>query len=114
MSKSISKLDPLESEEELVTTLELFATVARSKYAESGRFILAEFKDLAKKYRELIQRLSSMANGSPIPNSSDIKDQLVFVEMQLTWMVYIIGACVGGRIVSLSASSNIGGMVLFC
>ncbi|KAF9387356.1 Exportin 7 [Podila verticillata] len=90
--------DPLESEEELITTLEMFATVARSNYAESGRFILAEFKDLAKKYRELIQRLSNMANGSPIPNSSDIKDQLVFVEMQLTWMVYIIGACVGGRI----------------
>lgn len=100
-SKPISKLDPLESEEELVTTLEMFATVARSKYAESGRFILTEFKDHAKKYRELIQRLSNMANGSPIPNSSDIKDQLVFVEMQLTWMVYIIGACVGGRIVSV-------------
>ncbi|KAF9425387.1 Exportin 7, partial [Podila epigama] len=90
--------DPLESEEEVVTALEMFATISRAKYTDSGRFILAEFKDLTKKYHELIQRLSNMINGSPTHNTNSVKDQIVIAEMQLTWMVYIIGACIGGRI----------------
>lgn len=27
----------------------------------------------------------------------DIKEQLLVVEMQLTWMVYIMSACIGSR-----------------
>ncbi|KAH7051460.1 hypothetical protein BKA57DRAFT_534225 [Linnemannia elongata] len=87
--------DPLESEEELVTTLEMYATLSRSKYVDSGRFVLAEFKDIFKKYRELIQRASL---GSPSLSGNDIKEQLTVVEMQLTWMVYMISALIGGRI----------------
>ncbi|KAF9187737.1 hypothetical protein BGZ51_001122 [Haplosporangium sp. Z 767] len=89
--------DPLESEEELVTTLEMFATVARTKYVDSGRYILAEFKDLSKKYRELIQ-VASVGSISPTVGSNDIKERLNVVEMQLTWMVYMIAALVGGRL----------------
>lgn len=89
----------MESEEELVTTLEMYATLSRSKYVDSGRFVLAEFKDIFKKYRELIQRASL---GSPSLSGNDIKEQLTVVEMQLTWMVYMISSLIGGRIVSLS------------
>ncbi|KAK3828778.1 MAG: hypothetical protein J3Q66DRAFT_19599 [Benniella sp.] len=89
--------DPLESEEDLVTTLEMYATVARCKYVESGQYVLAEFKDLAKRHRELIQRVSA-GTTSPSLDSNEIKEQLLVVEMQLTWMVYIIGALIGGRI----------------
>ncbi|ORZ27064.1 armadillo-type protein [Lobosporangium transversale] len=97
--------DPMESEEELVATLEMYATLARSKYVDSGRYVLAEFKDLSKKHRDLIQTASAGTN-SPSFGSSDLKEQLQVVEMQLTWMVYMIGALVGGRISYQSTSEQ--------
>ncbi|KAF9579918.1 Exportin 7 [Lunasporangiospora selenospora] len=91
--------DPLESEEELVTGLEMFATVTRTKYVDSGRYILQEFKDQFQKYRETIQAASTMAGTtSPTLGSSEFKERLLMVEMKLTWLVYIIAACIGGRI----------------
>lgn len=77
----------------------MYATLSRSKYVDSGRFVLTEFKDIFKKYRELIQRASL---GSPSLSGNNIKEQLTIVEMQLTWMVYMISALIGGRIVRLS------------
>lgn len=100
---SLFAKDPLESEEELATTLEMFATVARTKYVDSGRYILAEFKDLSKKYRELIQ-MASAGSTSPTVGSNDFKERLSVVEMQLAWMVYMIAAIVGGRVVSFVVS----------
>ncbi|KAG0364963.1 Exportin 7 [Gamsiella multidivaricata] len=97
--------DPLESEEELVSTLETYATVARSKYIESGQYVVVEFKDLTKKHRELIQRASAVTT-SPSLGSSEIKEQLLVVEMQLTWMIYIIAALIGGRISYQSTSEQ--------
>jgi exportin-7 len=76
----------------------MYATLTRSKYVDSGRFVLAEFKDIFKKYRDLIQPASL---GSPSLGGSNIKEQLTLVEMQLTWMVYMVSALIGGRIVSL-------------
>jgi len=89
-----------------VTTLEMYATVARCKYVESGQYVLAEFKDMSKRHRELIQRVSA-GTTSPSLDSNEIKEQLLVVEMQLTWMVYIIGALIGGRIVSLCPRINL-------
>ncbi|KAF9113800.1 Exportin 7 [Mortierella sp. AM989] len=97
--------DPLESEEELISTLEMYATVARSKYVESGQCVAAEFKDLLKKHRGLIQTVTSRAN-SPSLGTSAIKEQLLVVEMQLTWLVYIIAALIGGRISYQSTSEQ--------
>ncbi|KAG0329913.1 hypothetical protein BGZ99_010024 [Dissophora globulifera] len=91
--------DPLESEETLLISLEMFANIARTKYKESGRIIVNEFQGLSLKYRELIQRASAMSGTtSPPAGSSDIKESLIVIEMQLTWMVYIMAACIGGRI----------------
>ncbi|KAI1317503.1 Exportin 7 [Mortierella claussenii] len=97
--------DPLESEEELVTTLEMYATVARSRYVESGQYVVAEFKDLLRKHRDLIQRVSA-GSTSPSFGTSEIKEQLLIVEMQLTWLVYIIAALIGGRISYQSTSEQ--------
>ena len=82
-----------------MTTLEMYATVTRSKYVESGQYVVAEFKNLSKKHLQLIQRITA-GSMSPSLGSSEIKEQLLVVEMQLTWMVYIIAALIGGRIVS--------------
>ncbi|KAG0222004.1 Exportin 7 [Mortierella sp. GBA43] len=96
-STGVRSSNPLESEEDLVVTLETYATVTRCKYVESGQYVLAEFKDLSKRHRELIQRASA-GTTSPSLGSTEIKEQLLVVEMQMTWMVYIIGALIGGRI----------------
>ncbi|KAI9232503.1 MAG: hypothetical protein BYD32DRAFT_428231 [Podila humilis] len=90
--------DPLESEEELISTLEKFATIARVKYVESGRIILSKFEETNGSYQRLIQQASSLAGASAGARGSvDIKEQLLVVEMQLTWMVYIMSACIGAR-----------------
>ncbi|KAF9988488.1 Exportin 7 [Modicella reniformis] len=68
--------DPLESEDELVPTLETYATVARCKYVESAQYIVAEFKDLSKRHRELIQRAST-GTTSPSLDSNEIKERLL-------------------------------------
>lgn len=92
------RIDPLESEEELISTLEKFATIARVKYVESGRIILSKFEETNGSYQSLIQQASSLAGASAGARGSvDIKEQLLVVEMQLTWMVYIMSACIGAR-----------------
>ncbi|KAF9986694.1 hypothetical protein BGZ65_006579, partial [Modicella reniformis] len=99
--------DPLESEETLCLSLEMFANIARAKYTESGPIILHEFKELLLKYRELIQRTSALSGTtSPPIGSSDVKESLMVTEMQLTWMVYIIAACIGGRVMYESTSEQ--------
>lgn len=96
------QIDPLESEEELTLTLEKFATIARVKYVESGRIILSKFEETNGSYQSLIQQASSLAGVSAGARGSvDIKEQLLVVEMQLTWMVYIMSACIGAREVCL-------------
>jgi len=89
----------------LVSTLEMYATLARCKYVESGRLVVTEFNDLNKRYREVIQHASA-GSTSPILGSSDFQEQIKLVEMQLTWMVYIIAALIGGRIVGVLFSCS--------
>ncbi|KAI1321611.1 Exportin 7 [Mortierella claussenii] len=99
--------DPLESEENLVLSLEMFANIVRTKYKESGQFLINNFKDLLQKYRELILQASTL-NGTTLPpvGASDIKESLIVIEMQLTWMVYIMAACIGGRVMYQSTSEQ--------
>jgi len=94
--------DPLESEDTLLLSLEMVANIARTKYTESGRVIVHKFQELLLKYRELIQRASALSGTSTPPiGASDVKESLMVTEMQLTWMVYIMAACIGGRVVSV-------------
>ncbi|KAF9428812.1 Exportin 7 [Podila epigama] len=90
--------DPLESEEELIASLEKFARIARVKYADSGRILLTKFEEVSKRHQGLIQQASSLAGSSVgAPGSTDITEQLMVIEIQLTWMVYILAACIGAR-----------------
>jgi exportin-7 len=96
-----SSKDPLESEEALLLSLEMFANIARTKYTESGNVMVHEFKELLTKYRELVQRASSFSGTtSPPVGATDVKESLLVIEAQLTWMVYIMAACIGARAVS--------------
>ncbi|KAG0210337.1 Exportin 7 [Mortierella sp. GBA30] len=99
--------DPLESEDTLLLSLEMFANVARTKYTESGRYILTDFQNLLLKHRELIQRAQALANTvSPPLGSSELKEGLLLLEMQLTWLVYIMAACIGARVMYQSTSEQ--------
>ncbi|KAF9360676.1 Exportin 7 [Mortierella sp. AD094] len=99
--------DPLESEETLLLSLDMFANIVRTKYTESGRVIVEKFKDLSLKYRELIQRASALSGTtSPPVGASDVKESLMVIEMQLTWMVYIMSACIGARVMYQSTSEQ--------
>ncbi|KAF9910472.1 Exportin 7 [Lobosporangium transversale] len=99
--------DPLESEEALLPLLEMFADIARTKYSESGQIICTEFKDLLLKYQDLLQRATTgPGNPSRVPVSNDIKESLMVVQLQLTWIVYIMAACIGGRVMYQSTSEQ--------
>lgn len=91
-------IDPLESEEALLISLDMFANIARSKHTESGRLLVSEFKNLSIKYRELIQRATSLESAASA-GSTDIKESLLVVELQLTWLVYLMSAIIGARVV---------------
>ncbi|KAG0306797.1 Exportin 7 [Linnemannia gamsii] len=79
--------DPLESEEALLVSLDMFANIARTKHTESGRLLVNEFNNLSIKYRELIQTATSMGGASSV-GSTDIKESLLVVELKLTWLMY--------------------------
>ncbi|KAF9437683.1 Exportin 7 [Entomortierella beljakovae] len=99
--------DPLESEDTLLLSLDMFANIVRTKYTESGRIIVNKFQDLSLKYRELIQRASALSGTtSPPVGASDIKESLMVIELQLTWMVYIMAACIGARVMYQSTSEQ--------
>ncbi|KAF9101706.1 Exportin 7 [Mortierella sp. AM989] len=99
--------DPLESEETLLLSLDMFANIVRTKYTVSGRIIVDKFKDLSLKYRDLIQRASALSGTtSPPIGASDVKESLMVIEMQLTWMVYIMSACIGARVMYQSTSEQ--------
>lgn len=94
------EIDPLESEETLLLSLDMFANIARTKYTESGHIIVSQFTDSLLKYRELIQRASALSGTTSAPvGASDVKESLMVLEMQLTWMVYIMASCIGARVV---------------
>ncbi|KAI8357069.1 armadillo-type protein [Mortierella sp. GBAus27b] len=99
--------DPLESEEALLLSLEMFANIARTKYTESGNVMVHEFKELLTTYRELVQRASAFSGTtSPPVGATDVKESLLVIEAQLTWMVYIMAACIGARAMYQSKSED--------
>lgn len=91
-------IDPLESEEALLVSLDMFANIARTKHTESGRLLVNEFNNLSIKYRGLIQRAISMG-GTSSTGSTDIKESLLVVELKLTWLVYLMSSIIGARVV---------------
>ncbi|KAF9129906.1 Exportin 7 [Mortierella sp. GBA39] len=97
--------DPLESEEALLVSLDMFANIARTKHTESGRLLVNEFNNLSIKYRELIQRATSMG-GAASTGSTDIKESLLVVELKLTWLVYLMSSIIGARVMYQSTSEQ--------
>ncbi|KAF9133775.1 Exportin 7 [Mortierella sp. 14UC] len=72
-----------------------------------GRLLVNEFKSLSLKYRELIQRATSMGGALSAPaGSTDIKESLLVVELKLTWLVYLMSSIIGARVMYQSTSEQ--------
>lgn len=68
--------------------LEQLSTIARCEYETTCTLLVNLFDQTAKTYQELMQTILS-AQGQ-----IDVEVQ----ENRLTWLVYIIGAAIGGRV----------------
>ncbi|KAI7693184.1 Exportin-7 [Sarcoptes scabiei] len=78
--------DPFDEIGMVQQQLEQLSTIARCEYESTCSLLVNLFDQAAKTYQELMQTIS--------PSFNDVQIQ----ENRLTWLVYIIGAAIGGRI----------------
>lgn len=86
--------DPLDDLGMVVQQLEQLSTIERCEYEKTCELILFWFDQTAAKYQKILS----------IPSPSAIELQIV--NTQLTWLVYIIGSCIGGRICSTATEEH--------
>lgn len=77
--------DPLDDEEQLEEQLEQLPQLGRCKFTETSAFLLTAFDPLAQAFEKFI----AAGNASP---------QAQLVELQLTWLTYLIASILGGRL----------------
>lgn len=77
--------DPLDDLGMIQQQLEQLSVIARCEYEKTCALLVQLFDASARTYQELLST----------PNSSSI--ELTIHEGQLTWLVYIIGSAIGGR-----------------
>lgn len=78
--------DPLDDAAMVTQQLEQLSVIGRCEYQKTCALVVQLFDQAAQNYQELLQR------RSPAPVD------LAIQEGQLTWLVYIIGAAIGGRV----------------
>lgn len=69
--------------------------IGRCEYEKTCKILVELFDEAAQQYQSLTKSTSSISSGSGSSSSSNI--ELIIKEGQLTWLVYIIGAVIGGR-----------------
>lgn len=77
--------DPLDDTPMLTQQLEQLAHISRQSFKVTGEFLRNVFEQTAKRYQELL-----------ITGSNSV--ELSIIEGRLTWLVYIIGAALSGRL----------------
>uniref|UniRef100_A0A336LE22 CSON010006 protein n=1 Tax=Culicoides sonorensis TaxID=179676 RepID=A0A336LE22_CULSO len=77
--------DPLDDLGMVQQQLDQFSTIERCEYEKTVAIIVQLFDQTAGRYQELL--------SNPGSNGADVK----IVEGQLTWLVYIIGSAINGR-----------------
>lgn len=84
--------DPLDDLGMVVQQLEQLSTIERCEYEKTCELIFQLFDDTAVKYQKALQA----------PNPIELQ----ILNSQLTWLVYIIGSCIGGRICSTATEEH--------
>eukprot|EP01135_Chromosphaera_perkinsii_P004888 Nk52_evm8s303 gene=Nk52_evmTU8s303 len=95
--------NPLEELDALVIQLEQFSVIGRCEYEKTCSSIVSIFDSVAQQYQELIQQINN-SQGAALP--AHIQKQLLICEGQLTWVVFIIGAVIGGRVIAQSDDAD--------
>ncbi len=95
--------DPLDDEGSLGEQLERLPVITRFEYSTSGHFILSLFDPAFKGYEDALQVLMSGTTGL---SATTAMQQLTLLEGKLTWLVYIVGATVGGYCWSDASTSD--------
>lgn len=85
--------DPLDDLGMVLQQLEQLSTIERCEYEKTCALIFQLFDQSAAKYQELAR----MQNNSV---------ELQIINNQLTWLVYIIGSCIGGRVCSTATDDH--------
>ena len=86
--------DPLEDDGSLKEQLDRIPTLCRFQYATVANLIFIQFDPLLSQYRDLLTHLgSARTEDSP----ADIQKRIEIIEGKLTWLMYIVGAIVGGH-----------------
>lgn len=78
----------MENEEQLQSQLSVLPQLGRCDYQSTSEFLKNMFDPLATSYKEFVE------GQKPVTNDLQV------VEYQLAWLVYMIGAIVGGRFLS--------------
>uniref|UniRef100_A0A6A7FXJ8 Exportin-7-A-like n=2 Tax=Hirondellea gigas TaxID=1518452 RepID=A0A6A7FXJ8_9CRUS len=85
--------DPLEDLTVVNQQLDQLSTIGRCKYSKTCPMLLQLFEQTAQRYQDLISAKPS-SQGHP-----QAIQEMKILQGQLTWLVYIIGSVLGGRMV---------------
>lgn len=77
--------DPLDDLAMVQQQLDQLSVIVRCEYDQTCNFLIRTFDQTASEYQDLL--------SNPVNNAIEI----AIHETQLTWLVYIIGAAIGGR-----------------
>nr|XP_053642683.1 exportin-7-like [Cherax quadricarinatus] len=84
--------DPLDDVTVIQQQLDQLSTIGRCEYAKTCALLVQLFEQTAQRYQELI---STRMNSRSQQHSME---EIAILEGQLTWLVYMIGSAIGGRV----------------
>ncbi|KAF0719560.1 Aste57867_954 [Aphanomyces stellatus] len=94
VSQDDSLEDPLEDEGSLSEQFDKLPTICHYNYRQVGEYILQIFDSLHNQYREVV----GMNLGSSMGEDDEAMQRgLNGLEMQLAWLIYIVGSIIGGH-----------------
>ncbi|RHY29255.1 hypothetical protein DYB32_005303 [Aphanomyces invadans] len=86
--------DPLEDEGSLSEQFDKLPTICHYNYRQIGEYILQVFDSLHSQYRDVISNGASTSMGD---DDETMTRGLNGLEMQLAWLIYIVGSIIGGH-----------------
>ncbi|GAB9466965.1 Exportin-like protein [Globisporangium polare] len=86
--------NPLDDEGGLYEQLEKLPTLCHFNYRKSGEYIVAVLDPILNQYAEACSILEQ--NGGDMGDET-VQQQVVSMENQLAWLVYVIGSIIGGQ-----------------
>ncbi|CAL4067523.1 unnamed protein product, partial [Meganyctiphanes norvegica] len=84
--------DPLDDVTVIQQQLDQLSTIGRCEYGKTCTLLVQLFEQTAQRYQDLIS--ARMNNRTQQPSLEEI----AILEGQLTWLVYMIGSAIGGRV----------------